>query len=430
MGAKLFYLFSLKNWYSFAPLIGSLEQVPWFHQIDIHRFEPTAIPRGLNTTKAPTIIAYSFSTPQLPQIAADVSLLQTKLKPDTLLIAGGPHPSGDPHQTLELGFDAVLVGEGEQSFIELLYAVKEEIPLDAADIPGLIWTVNGDYSGSKPAPPIDLDQYPSFSKTEHLYPPIEISRGCPYSCAYCQVPQLHPKMRHRSLDRILDIVHTYRDVFKRKGRQPTAIRFITPNALAFANSHPKKGFETIERLLKEISSLPKTQVYFTSFPSEVRPEYLTDDAAKIIKKYATNQEIIIGGQTGSDELLISIKRGHTTEAIVEAVDVALRYHLKPLVDIILGLPPETPEDQEHTIRLLDVLIAKGAIPRIHHFIPLAGTSYYTKLPAPVSLMHRKRIGKLMQTGKARGSFEHQRKIAYDVINFLRTWDNRLKGSTS
>jgi len=226
-------------------------------------------------------------------------------------------------------------------------------------------------------------------------------------------------MRHRSLDRILEIVHVYREVFKRKGRQPTDVRFITPNALAFANSHSRKGFEAIEQLLKEISSLPQTRVFFASFPSEIRPEYLTDAAAAIIKKYAANHEIVIGGQSASDELLKAIRRGHTAETIEEAVDVALRFRLKPLVDIILGLPPETPEDQAQTMRLIDTLIEKGAVPRIHHFIPLAGTSYYTKRPAPISLEHRKRIGTLMQTGKARGAFEHQLSTAYQVVNFLR-----------
>lgn len=420
MSIKLFYLYRSWNWYSFAPLIGSLEQVSWFSELDIHRLTPTTIPLVVDTFNSPTIIAYSFSTPNLPNIAKEISLQRKKFKKNTLFIAGGSHPSGDPYGTLKLGFDVVLVGEGEQSFIELLFAIKEGIPIDAIDIPGLLWAEEKHDAEPKHVPPIDLDQYPSYSITEHLYPPIEITRGCPYSCTYCQVPRYHSKMRHRSLSHVLDIVHAYRDVFRKKRRQPTDIRFITPNALAFANSHPQKGFEAIEQLLRGISSLPQTQVFFASFPSEIRPEYLTEEAAHIIQKHATNREIIIGGQSASDELLKAIKRGHTADTIEEAVDIALRYHLKPLVDFILGLPPETPEDQVQTMQLIEALIEKGAVPRIHHFIPLAGTPYYTKSPAPVASTHRKRIGQLMRAGKAKGSFEHQQIIAYRVADFIRS----------
>ncbi len=423
MGIKLFYLYRSWNWYSFAPLIGSLEQVSWFAELDIHRFAPMTTPLAVNAINSPTIIAYSFSTPNLPNIAEEISLLRKSLEKNTLFIAGGSHPSGDPHGTLKLGFDVVLIGEGEQRLIELLFALKEGIPIDTIDIPGLLWAEEKHDTESKIIPPIDLDQYPSYSKTEHLYPPIEITRGCPYSCTYCQVPQLHSKMRHRSLSRILEIVHSYRNVFRKKGRQPTDIRFITPNALAFANSHPQKGFEAIEQLLKNISSLPQTQVFFASFPSEIRPEYLTQEAALIIQKHATNREIIIGGQSASDELLKTIKRGHTAETIEKAVDIALRYHLKPLVDFILGLPPETPEDQAQTMQLIEALIKKGAVPRIHHFIPLAGTPYYTKSPAPVTLTHRKRIGQLMRSGKAKGSFEYQKTVANRVVNFIQNIEN-------
>ncbi|MFQ6126999.1 MAG: TIGR04013 family B12-binding domain/radical SAM domain-containing protein [Candidatus Heimdallarchaeota archaeon] len=423
MDIKLFYLYRSWNWYSFASLIGSLEQVPWFSVLDVHRLAPSTTPLTVNASHSPKIIAHSFSTPNLPNITEEISLLRKKHKQNTFFIAGGSHPSGDPHGTLKLGFDGVLVGEGEQSFIDLLYTIKEGIPLDAAEIPGLLLAEDSHDTEPTLPPPIDLDRYPSFSKMEHLYPPIEITRGCPYSCSYCQVPRLHSKMRHRSLSRVIEIVHAYRDVFRKKRRQPTDIRFITPNALTFANSHPQKGFEAIEQLLKDISSLPQTQVFFASFPSEIRPEYLTEEAALIIQKYAANREIIIGGQSASDELLKSIQRGHTADTIEEAVDIALHYHLKPLVDFILGLPPETPEDQAQTMQLIETLIKKGAVPRIHHFIPLAGTPYYTIPPAPVALTHRKRIGELMRTGKVKGAFEHQRTIAYRIVNYIRRTEN-------
>ena len=66
-------------------------------------------------------------------------------------------------KALRLGFDGVLVGEGEKSFPELVNAVKEKIPLDMADIPGLIWKKDESYVEVEPGPPINLDDHSSFS---------------------------------------------------------------------------------------------------------------------------------------------------------------------------------------------------------------------------------------------------------------------------
>ncbi len=403
-----------------------METLPWFHDLNIRRLVPPTESHALGVIHTPVIIAYSFTTPQVIKVAEEVRLLRKSYGSDITLIAGGPHPTGDPYQTIKLGFDVIILGEGEQSFVKVIQAIKEGNPFEMANIPGIVWKENDTYHKTKPAPPIDLNQHPSYSTTNHLYPPIELTRGCPYSCAYCQVPRLHPKIRHRSLERVLDIVHVYRKVFDKNGKNPTAIRFISPNALAFGNSSPRRGYGAIEQLLKEISSLPRTQVFFASFPSEVRPEYLTEEAADLIKRYSTNDEIVVGGQSANNELLEKIRRGHTAETIYSAVEIANQYHLTPLVDIILGLPSETFDIQKQTIEMIEQLIDKGAIPRIHHFIPLAGTPYYTEHPADVHIEHRKRIGQLMQAGKVRGSFEYQRKLALSVVKFLQTWKIQIR----
>lgn len=61
-----------------------------------------------------------FLTPQLWDIYRIVGLIREKFKDKILLIAGGPHPTGDPIGTLKIGFDIVVRGEGEETFLELL----------------------------------------------------------------------------------------------------------------------------------------------------------------------------------------------------------------------------------------------------------------------------------------------------------------------
>lgn len=48
--------------------------------------------------KPPALVLYSFMTRDVPQVAQEVSLLRRTFGHSLLLVAGGPHPSGDPEE--------------------------------------------------------------------------------------------------------------------------------------------------------------------------------------------------------------------------------------------------------------------------------------------------------------------------------------------
>jgi len=57
-----------------------------------------------------------------------------------------------------------------------------------------------------------LDEHPPFD-SRRLCGPIEITRGCPHACAYCQTPRLFGHtVRHRSIPSIVEAAGAYRDV--------------------------------------------------------------------------------------------------------------------------------------------------------------------------------------------------------------------------
>ena len=62
---------------------------------------------------------------------------------------------------------------------------------------------------------------------------------------------------------------------------------------------------------------PTRRLYFGTFPSEVRPEHVSQEALAVLKKYVDNDNLIIGGQSGSDVVLKHSKRCHDVEAIDE-----------------------------------------------------------------------------------------------------------------
>lgn len=197
-------------------------------------------------------------------------------------------------------------------------------------------------------------------------------------------------MRHRSIPTISRYARFYSD-----------LRFTSPNALAYGSDGLTPRIDKVERLLKSLSELDKP-IYFGTFPSEVRPDFVTDEALDLVVKHCKNRHLSIGGQSGSDRILKSIGRGHDVEAVRRACDLCLDRGIVPNVDLIVGLPEETPEDQRLTLDLAREVVGGGGRIRAHHFIPLPGTPLEDALPAPLSDDVAKEMGKLALRGKATG----------------------------
>jgi B12-binding domain/radical SAM domain protein len=330
----------------------------------------------------PGIMLYSMATAQAPEVYEEVDRAREK----AICIAGGPHPSARPDEALQ-HFDYVVIGEGEETLPDLIETIVRGD--DPGTVAGIAYKKDGITKYTCQREHVDLDKYPPFER--HLLAPAEISRGCPWGCAYCQTPRLFgTRMRHRSVPVIVKYARHYSE-----------IRFISPNSLAYGSDgvHPK--LDKVELLLKSLSDLEKP-IYFGTFPSEVRPEFITSDALELISRYCANDILSIGGQSGSLRMLKAIGRGHGPEEITRACELCLDYGLKPSVDLIFGLPKEELEDQLQTIELAKWIITKGGILRAHHFEPLPGTPLENSFPSPLIREAERELGKMVLEGKLRG----------------------------
>src|SRR5260370_39967446 len=107
-------------------------------------------------------------------------------------------------------------------------------------------------------------RYPSIGIRHRRLGAIEISRGCPHACSFCQISFLNGvQMRHRPLENVLEhIEHLVRAGFK-------DIRFITPDLLAYLSDdsvHPQ--YDRLELALSEMRRVAgKTKIAFGEFPS-------------------------------------------------------------------------------------------------------------------------------------------------------------------
>lgn len=362
----------------------------WFRQNNKNSYSIAALMPLLRADLAPGpragIMLYSFATPQAGEVYHEVNQAR-EAGLDALFIAGGPHPSALPEEALEY-FDYVVIGEGEETLPELIDAI--ETGRGAASVRGIAFRRGEEaiYTGDRP--PVDLDCYPPFSS---ILAPIEITRGCPWGCAYCQTPRLFGRcMRHRSIP-----------VISRFARRHKDIRFTSPNSLAYGSDGRRPRLEKVSALLEALRG-QKKPIYFGTFPSEVRPDFVSDEALEIITRHCANRSISLGGQSGSPAVLERIERGHGRQEIESACEIILEHGLIPQVDLIFGLPMESAEDQKMSLDLVRWIEGKGGKVRAHRFMPLPGTPLWEETPSPLSRDAEALLGSLAQKGRLSGSW--------------------------
>jgi B12-binding domain/radical SAM domain protein len=272
-----------------------------------------------------------------------------------------------------------VVGEGEYTLPRLLDDLRDG---GEGRVPGVM---TGDWY-EPAASSVRLDAYPAFAEQKGY---IEITRGCPHACGYCQTPQLFGRcMRHRSIDAVA-----------RAAKRHTQARFISPNAFAYGSDGVHPRWEKVERLLAACGS----QVYFGTFPSEVRPEFVCDEGLDLITRYCANTKLHFGAQSGSDAVLRQLCRGHTVADVLAAVDRCRDHALVPIVDFIVGLPFESDDDQRATLDLVQEIARHGTV-HVHRFIPLPGTPLAATVARGLIPETENVLGKLALRGRLTGSW--------------------------
>ena len=409
-----------QNIYSFNALIAAIETDHKLDDIDLYFI------RGVENlykdlgeicdSHRTTVLGISFFTTQLWGVSDLVKTLRDKYRNKVLLIAGGPHPTGDPEGTLDMGFDLVVRGEGEETLIEILNNVKNNKSFN--DVKGIAYFgKDNNLILTKKRKWIDLDKYPPLPSKHVKYGAIEITRGCPYACYFCQTPHILGIVpRHRSIKSIGDAVKIMKEYEK------TDIRFITPNAFSYGSHNGKTlNLPELEKLLINIKKIiePEGRIYFGSFPSEVRPEHVTNETLRLVLKYAANDNIVIGAQSGSQRILNSCNRGHTINDVRNAVKLTIKAELIANVDFIFNLPNETEDDINLTINLMKELSEMGAKIHAHTFMPLPLTVFANETVKEINEKTRKIISELTSKGLAYGEWKKQEKIAKDIANYLK-----------
>ncbi|MFX1484989.1 MAG: TIGR04013 family B12-binding domain/radical SAM domain-containing protein, partial [Promethearchaeota archaeon] len=291
--------------YSIAALMGAIETDHRLVELDVKA--PIAFSmRELRecVERGPTILAHSVMSTQTERVYREVHRVRAKFGDDIIIVGGGAHASARPSELLENGFDYVVVGEGEKAFTELVYDLMNN--KDSIDIPGVVNGQTMDFPRPRDLPYIDLDKYPPFALGMNILGPVEVTRGCPYSCKFCCTPFLTGgRVRHRSVETVVEWLER---AVEMSGFDRTW--FLSPNALSYGSRGGRTTEpEKIEHLLRAATRVEGLkEVYFGSFPSEVRPEFVGEPLLEMMKSFVANKTLQIGLQSASDRVLKMINR--------------------------------------------------------------------------------------------------------------------------
>ncbi len=344
------------------------------------------------------VVGFSFATPEMEETKGEIERLK---KPGWrgLLIAGGPHPSADPAGTLALGFDAVFVGEGEETLPEFLRQLGE-----SGRVEKQIW---------RPERLWNLDSAVHVAPELGLFPFVEISRGCPHGCAFCATSGIFGRrMRHRSPGVVAaGVRQAVRAGFRR-------FRFLSPDSFAYGGGSERQRARRLEELLAACRQAGAREMFLGYYPSEVRPEHVGPDILALVGKFCRNRKVQIGAQAGSERVLCSMRRGHDLEQVKRALRLIAEFRLQPLIDVIFGYPGECLEERLATLELVEHNLSQpGGEAHLHWYIPLPGTAAW---PAPAERPEAgflRRLERLCRGGRADGYWREQLALGEKILRW-------------
>jgi B12-binding domain/radical SAM domain protein len=412
--------------YGHHTLLAALEEHPTTTRYDVAfgtdvAGTVAAIHNGLSIADR-VLVLWSFYSPDAPALAAELAEIRAAVdSPRVSHVAGGVHATAEPVPTLDAGWDVAAIGEGERVLLDLVDAT------DLSTVAGLAYRdAGGAVVRTGRAERAPLDRYRAFPLTYRRFNPIEITRGCVYACRFCQTPfMFSARFRHRPVDNVRWHVRRMREAGKRD------VRFITPTSLSYGSADETPNLAAVEELLaacrEEIG--PHGRVFFGSFPSEIRPEHISVDALRLVRRYCANDNLIVGAQSGSADVLAAAKRGHDVEAVRRAVRLGIAEGFRINVDMILGMPGESPGDVADTLQLAGELAELGARIHAHTFMPLPGTPWRDAEPGIVDEETIRAMDRMSQRGTLYGHWQRQRQHAAQLADNARAYPRPTRSRT-
>ena len=323
-------------------------------------------------------LCFGVSSMTGPQIIRAISACKyfKSLYPDTPVVWGGVHASILPEQVLENPYaDIVVVGEGEDTLLDLVKTLASKGPLSG--VKGIGYREDGQYRFTGHRPFVDLDKQPPLAYelvdidlyrrkifgSDHLS--FNSSRGCVFGCRFCYDSVVHKKqwraMQPKTVvERLKHLISEYNI----RGFN------LTDDNLFVNMQHAYQVMEEIVRADLGIK-IGKLHIRIDAI------EKMDDDFLKLLAR-AGVERLTIGVESGNQRILNLIRKTLTVDQVMDASRKLIKHPLVPVYLFMMGLPTETPEEFKDSISLAQGLISENprASKSFNIYTPYPGTELF------------------------------------------------------
>jgi radical SAM superfamily enzyme YgiQ (UPF0313 family) len=312
---------------------------------------------------------------------------------DPLVFGGGPVLSANPEPFADF-FDVVLTGDAEvvlpafldkwkqvRSFNDRRQQLRELATVDGVYVPSLytyrIDTIGGALAG---VDPID-DKAPAYVRRPVFMPPpeyvahtvvlspesswadmflVEVVRSCPQECRFCLASFLTRPFRGANVDTLMEKI----DLGLKHTRK---IGLLGPSV----TEHPQFA-QIAERLLERGKDIDVSV-------ASIRADSIDPQILKMLVSLG-QKSVTIALESGSERLRSIMKKNLTEPQFLQAMEMIAGSGLSAVkLYGIAGLPGETEEDVQETVRLLTLVKKKHKNLRmtfgLSSFVPKAQTPF-------------------------------------------------------
>ncbi len=262
------------------------------------------------------------------------------------VIMGGVHVTFRPFDALRHNFvDAVCVGEGEETIVEVAERVEAGKSLDGVE--GVIYRDNGEIVDNGPRGFIeDLDSlpFPAFDlmplekysllgqKLEQF--PMITSRGCPFACRYCSSSLfLGRRFRARSAKNVVDEMEWLVEDFGAKH-------------IGFGDD----TFTLNRKRVFEICDEIKKRGLDVEWSCSSRVDTINEEMLRKMRE-AGCSVIYYGVESANKEILNKYYRKRIKlDAVKRAIEITKKVGIETVCSFIIGAPHETKKDMKETLK--------------------------------------------------------------------------------
>ena len=315
----------------------------------------------------PDVVGISSKTQNFPS-AMKVARIAKEHNRNTLVVLGGPHATLSTRAALDCpDIDVAVLGEGEMTLAELLKARQRGASL--GEVAGIAYRQDDRVVLTRPRAYIpDLDELsfpaaaaPRVLRDYESYPAeafgyVFSARGCPYACTFCESKAIWSrKTRWRSPDNVV------RELKILMGRGVKYVYF------------DDDTFGINPRYIKDLCGLIETECPGLKWGCEITVGVVKEQSVEYMRRSGCVR-INIGIESGNNQILRSVKKGHTIEKAYTATDICQRAGIEVGAFFMIGFPEETEETLKDTLTAIKRINADTIMLSI--FTPYPGSELF------------------------------------------------------